>query len=327
MRHARGPSARWGRLVTAKPHILVCIALQPIHRAALAERYAVHDMPGGPPLEDAMPDGASDVTAVVTNGSAGLSAAAMARLPRLALIICYGAGYEHVDLMAARGAGIAVTHAPGVNDATVADHALAMMLALARGLVPLDRAVRAGHWSTSRSPRPTLNGRRVGILGLGQIGSRIATRAAAFETTVAYHSRTPSPTAPWLHVPRLVDLACTSDFLVVACPGGADTRHLVDAHVLDALGAEGFLINVARGSVVDTVALLGALRRGAIAGAALDVVEGEPDVPRELLALDNVILTPHVAGRSPDVVQAQLALCLANLDALFAGRPLTSRVA
>lgn len=312
--------------MTAKPHVLVCIALDPTHLAALAVRHVVHDLPGGPPPEGPMPIGAIDAIAVVTNGTTGFSAASMARLPRLRLIACFGAGHERVDLAAARAARIAVTHAPRVNDSTVADHALALMLALARGIVPLDRAVHREEWRTSRTPRPTLNGRRVGILGLGHIGSKIAARAAAFETTVTYHSRTPAAGAAWQYVPTLVELARLSDFLVIACPGGADTLHLVNAHVLDALGPYGFLINVARGSVVDTVALGEALRRGTIAGAAIDVVEGEPDVPADLLALDNVIFTPHVAGRSPDVLRAQLALCLANLDANATGRPLVARL-
>ena len=305
--------------MTAKPHVLVCIPLEPAQIAALTARYVVHEGSGATAFDGPMPAGAAESTAVVTNGSTGFSAAAMARLPRLALVVCFGAGVERVDVAAARVAGIAVTHAPGINDATVADHALAMMLALARGLLPLDRAVRAGRWRTSRTPRPSLTGRCVGILGLGRIGAKIAARVAAFDTTVAYYSRTPRRDVPWQLAPTLTDLARLSDVLVVACPGGDATRHLVDAQVLAALGESGFLVNVARGSVVDTRALVDALQRGVIAGAALDVVEGEPDLPADLVALDNVILTPHVAGRSPDVVQAQLALCLANLDAHFGG--------
>lgn len=308
-----------------KPEVLVVIPLGGDALAALAREYHVHYVPEGPGASvlDALAD--RPIRAVLTNGSTGLTGAELDRLRRLEIICCYGAGYENVDLGAARARNLPVTHAPAVNDATVADHALALMLALARGIGGLDRAVRAGKWRSSRAERPTLNGASLGLLGLGNVGAKIGVRAAAFEMRVGYHTRRPRDVA-WRHYASLVALARESDFLVIACPGGPATRHLVDREVLDALGAGGFLVNVARGSIVDTEALIAALEAGRIAGAGLDVIEGEPEVPPRLLALDNVLLTPHVAGRSPAAVRAQTDALLANLAARFAGRALLSPV-
>ena len=307
------------------PGILVVVPLPAATLAALRSAYTVHYETDRPAERLAARAGDTSIRAVVTNGSIGLDAAQIAGLPALELVCATGAGYENVDLAAARDRGIAVTHAPGANDATVADHALAFMLALARGIPWLDRAVRAGAWQSSRDERPTLNGGRLGLLGLGQIGARIAARAAAFDMTIGYHTRRPNA-VPWRHCASLVDLARASDFLVVACPGGAATRHLVNREVLEALGPGGFLVNVARGSVVDTAALVAALRERRIAGAGLDVIEGEPEVPADLVALDNVLFTPHVAGRSPAAVAAQGAALAANLATHFAGQPLPSPV-
>ena len=309
----------------SRPGVLVVLPLPERALASLREAYEVHYAPDCP--REAVLERAADagVRAVVTNGSTGFSAAQMARLPGLEIVCAYGAGVENVDLAAARGRGIAVTHAPGANDSTVADHALAFMLALARGLAGLDRAVRAGRWHSSRAERPTLAGAACGVLGLGNIGTKISARAAAFEMRVGYHARRPRD-LPWRYHPSVVDLARASDFLVVACPGGAATRHLVDGEALAALGPGGFLVNVARGSVVDTAALAEALGRGTIAGAGLDVIEGEPEVPPALLACDNELFTPHVAGRSPAAAAAQRDALAANLAAHFAGRALHSPV-
>ncbi len=299
--------------------VLILIPMQAAHLEQLRRRYRVHYAPNGPGDAAAWRPAARQVRGIVTNGSTGVSASLLGQLPSVEIITCFGAGYENVDRSAARARAVPVTHAPNLSDATVADHALALMLALARGVIPLDRAVRAGAWSGSRAARPTLHGRRLGLLGLGAIGLQVARRAQAFDMAIGYHTRRPRPDVPWPHHERLVDLARTSDFLVAACPGGQSTHHLIDAAVLGALGPEGFLINVARGSVVDTAALIAALDAGTIAGAGLDVVEGEPHMPPSLLRHDNLILTPHVAGRSPEVLSAQISSCLANLDAHFAG--------
>lgn len=263
--------------------------------------------------------GAGGVRAVVTNGSTGITGAQMDQLPGLEIICAFGAGYENIDIAAARQRGIVVTHAPGANDATVADHALGLMLALARGFTGLDAAVRRGEWHQARVERATLNGSRLGIIGLGRIGARIAARAAAFDMQVSYCTRAPRAELPWNHCADVEQLARDSDFLVAACPGGAATRHLVNAAVLKALGPEGFLVNISRGSVVDTAALMAALESGAIAGAGLDVFEGEPALPAALLKCRNTVFTPHIAGRSPASITAQTAMLLGSLAAHFGG--------
>ncbi|WP_243389801.1 2-hydroxyacid dehydrogenase [Arboricoccus pini] len=267
------------------------------------------------------------IRAVLTNGSTGFSAGEIAALPKLEIICALGAGYENVDMVAAEARGIVVTHGPGTNDASVADHAMALLMAIARGVVQVDAAVRRGEWAGSRESRPMISGKKLGVLGLGNIGEQIARRGAGgFGMTIAYHSRRRRDGSPWLYLPTPAALAAWSDFMVVAIPGGKTTRHLVDAVVLDALGADGFLVNIARGSVVDTAALIDALKHGRIGGAALDVVEGEPIVPSGLAELRNVILTPHIAGRSPEAVQATIQLVLDNLLAHFGGRPVLTPV-
>ncbi|NDL61879.1 2-hydroxyacid dehydrogenase [Acerihabitans arboris] len=275
-------------------------------------------------------DGAFDpssINAVLTIGSIGLSEAHMAALPNLRLICCQGVGYEKVDLDAARARGIMVANGAGTNDTAVADHALALLAAMVRDIPGLDRAVRRGEWQQARQTRPQLTGRRVGILGLGNIGLKIAKRCAqGFDMEVAYHNRQPRADSELRYCDTVDALAHWADFLVVCTPGGAGTRHLVNARTLEALGADGFLINVSRGSVVDTGALIDCLRRRAIAGAALDVVEGEPEVPAALTALDNIILTPHVAARSPEALEAMFARVLDSLTCYFSGRPVPAPV-
>jgi len=268
-----------------------------------------------------------DIRAVLTNGSTGLSAEEINALTRLEIICAQGAGYEKIDVNAARARNITVTHGPGTNDASVADHAMTLLMSIARGIPQADAAVRRGEWAGSRQPRPMIFGKKLGILGLGNIGQQIARRGArGFDMPVAYHNRTRREDSPFLYCPTPAALAQWSDFLVVATPGGANTRHLVNHRVLENLGPEGFLINIARGSVVDTGALIEALAHQRIAGAALDVVDGEPDVPAELMDLSNLIMTPHIAGRSPEAVAATLQRVLDNLSAHFQGQPVLTPV-
>ncbi len=275
-----------------------------------------------------LPDGgAPGIQAVLTIGSIGLSAADMAALPDLRMVCCQGVGYEKVDLQAARERGIAVTNGTGTNDTSVADHAMALLASIVRDVASLDRGVRRGIWQQARVTRPQLTGKRLGIVGLGNIGQKIAQRCArGFDMAVAYHNRQVRPDCDWLYCASVTELAQWADFLVVCTPGGGETRHIIDRQVLAALGPEGFLINVARGSVVDTSALIDSLQRRAIAGAALDVVENEPAVPAALLALDNIIITPHVGGRSPEAQEAMFALVLDNLTRYFSGRPVLTPV-
>jgi len=239
----------------------------------------------------------------------------------------FGVGYDGVDVAAARERGIAVTHTPNVLNDEVADLAMALVLAVSRRLVEADRYVRTGAWAKGPMPLARkVSGARMGIVGLGRIGNAIARRAEAFGMSIAYTARAEKADAPYPYFATAEALAREVDFLVVITPGGAATRKLIDAKVLAALGKKGYLVNVARGSVVDEPALVEALRAGTIAGAGLDVFENEPNVPAELLALDNVVLTPHVGSATWQTRQAMADLSFGNLQAHFAGKPLLSPV-
>lgn len=268
---------------------------------------------------------ADDIRIVLTRGATGFRAEEMAALPKLELICSLGVGYENIDLSAAAARGIVVTNGPGANAVSVADHAMALLLGVARHLPQADAWVRQGHWNGFMGPQVT--GKRLGILGLGTIGLEIAKRGAnGFGMSVGYYNRRARPESGYTYFDNPRDLAAASDFLVVATPGGAGTRHLVNAEVLEALGPDGYLVNIARGSVVDTDALIAALAQGRLAGAGLDVVDGEPFVPDALKALTNVVLTPHSAGRSPEAVAATVALFLQNATAHFGGQAVLTPV-
>jgi lactate dehydrogenase-like 2-hydroxyacid dehydrogenase len=308
-----------------KPSLLVIMPIGDEFVRTLSTEYEVHDARGAA-REAAIAAAGPRIEAVLTNGTIGLDAATMARLPCLRFIGCLGAGYENVDLATARARGIVVTNGPGANDKCVADHAFALILAVVRGVVAGDRIVRAGQWAAKRGAPPMLTGKRLGILGLGAIGLQIAKRAEAFEMPIAYHNRRPRSDVTYRYVRSARELAENCDILAVSCPGGPATRHLVNGDVLQGLGPRGILVNIARGSVVDTAALIAALRGGTIAGAGLDVVEGEPDVPAALLEFDNVVLTPHLGGRSPETARSTFELFHRNLRAFLAGEPVPTPV-
>jgi D-3-phosphoglycerate dehydrogenase len=262
-----------------------------------------------------------EAKAVITNGSRGMSAEEMKLFPNLQIICIYGAGYENLDILYAHQMNIKTTYAPGANDETVADHALGMMLCLARGFHQIDPLVKKGEWSTLRKERPTLNSSSIGIVGLGNIGSKIAQRAFAFGMNILYH--TPSPkNNPWKYCSSIHELAEKVNYLVIACPGGKETLHMVNKDVLQALGHEAYLINISRGSVVDTNALIEALDHGTIAGAALDVFENEPQIDSKLLGCNNILLTPHISGRSPSAFKVQTEILIYNLNNQFSGQAL-----
>jgi lactate dehydrogenase-like 2-hydroxyacid dehydrogenase len=307
--------------------VLALVRLAPERVAGLtAAGYAVREGAKYASRIDALRDG-GDVRAVLTNGRGGLGGGEMEMLPNLEIVCAVGAGYEAVDLVTARSRGIAVANCPGTNASAVADSAMMLLMASTRHLLQADRFVRAGGWQEQwRVDTPTLSGKRLGILGLGTIGGQIAHRAArGFDMEVGYHNRTAVTGSSYRYFASLIELATWADFLVVAAPGGAGTRHLVNAGVLAALGPKGYLVNIGRGTVVDTAALIDALQAKRIAGAGLDVVEGEPSVPPrlpELLQFENVVITPHCAGRAPEARDAATAVILANLNAHFAGKPL-----
>ncbi|MBC3348558.1 2-hydroxyacid dehydrogenase [Pseudomonas sp. SWRI196] len=264
-------------------------------------------------------------SAVLTRGPLGLTAEEIAALPNLKIICVIGAGYEQVDLQAAHQRGIVVTNGAGVNASSVADHAMALLLALVRDIPYCDAALRRGEWP--RSARPSLAGKRLGVLGLGAVGMAIAKRAAlGFDMSVSYHNRRVRTDVPYTFCATPTELARVSDFLIVATPGGLDTRQLINKQALDALGPKGFLVNVARASVVATDDLISALEQRRIAGAALDVFDHEPEVPQALKNLPNVVLTPHVAGLSPEATRAMVELVGQNLTAFFSGKPVLTPV-
>ena len=266
------------------------------------------------------------IRAILTNGTTLIPSSLLSALPNLGIICTLGAGYEGIDLKALASRDVVVANGPGTNNNSVADHAVALMLAVLRDIPGNDAFVRAGHWRRGDTMRPGAHGRRLGILGLGAVGRIIAKRCSGFDMQIAYHNRRPLPNAEWRYVTTLLQLAEESDILIVALPGGPATRHIVGPAVLDALGPQGVLVNVGRGSVVDTNSLIDALRERRITGAGLDVVEGEPNLPEELLKLSNVVLSPHIAGRSPEAVSATIEMVIANLTAHFAGLPVLTPI-
>ena len=265
------------------------------------------------------------IKAVLTRGPLGLYAEEIAALPLLEIICVIGAGYEHVDLQAASNRGIVVTNGAGVNAPSVADHAMALLLSLVRGIPQNDAAVRRSEWP--KVMRPSLGGKQLGILGLGAVGLEIAKRAAlGFGMEVSYHNRQPRDDVDYTYCATAVELARNSDFLILATPGGASTRHLIDRNALDALGPNGYLVNIGRGSVVVTADLVAALEQRRIGGAALDVFDDEPKVPDALKRLSNTVLTSHVAGLSPEAAHDTVQRVADNLVEYFAGRPVLTPV-
>lgn len=258
--------------------------------------------------------GTSEAEVAVTSYGTGLTAETMDRLPSLRAIASFGVGYDTTDVAEAARRGISVANTPHVLDDAVAEVAVGLVIDLMRGLSESDRFVRRGAWAAGEGFRLTrqVSGARAGIVGLGRIGTAIARRLAALDMQIGYHSRTDKG-VEWPFHPHLLSLAEASDVLVVATAGGPETAGLISAEVLEALGPDGFLVNVARGSVVDEDALVAALEAGAIAGAGLDVYADEPHVPPALLGRDDVVLLPHLASGTNQTRQAMADLVLANV--------------
>jgi lactate dehydrogenase-like 2-hydroxyacid dehydrogenase len=267
-----------------------------------------------------------DVLAIATGGQRRVDGPLLDRLPNVQIVANFGVGYDSVDVHAASERGVVVTNTPGVLDDEVTDTAMGLLLMTVRELNRAEQYLRAGKWPTD-GPYPltksTMAGRRVGILGLGRIGEEIARRAEVFGMTVGYHNRNQKD-VPYRYYPTLLEMARDIDTLVVVVPGGAATHHLVDAEVLEALGPDGVLVNVGRGTAVDEAALIEALRTGTIQAAGLDVYENEPNVPQELIDLENTVLLPHVGSASEPTRRAMGQLVVDNLENWFEmGKPLT----
>ena len=296
----------------------------------IGQRFELMDAAGKPPREVFTADQLSGIRAMITAGGTPLGAAMMDTLPSLRAIVCYGTGYDGVDLAAAAQRGIAVGHSPAANAAAVADLAVTLMLAVTRRLLPADEYVRSGNWSAAKPsplmrPQPGNPGRRIGVYGMGEIGRKIASRVAAFETEVAYFSRSRHD-VPYQYLPSLEALAEWCSVLIVAVRAGVDTHHAVNAGILQKLGKDGYVVNISRGSAIDQQALVAALTDKTIAGAGLDVFEKEPHAPDALTAFPNVVLTPHIGGHTLDSHLAMQDCVIANLEAYFAGKPLAYAV-
>jgi lactate dehydrogenase-like 2-hydroxyacid dehydrogenase len=253
----------------------------------------------------------------------------MARFPRLEIVASFGVGYDHVDTRWAGAHGITVTNTPDVLTEEVADTALGLLLCTVREFPQAERYLRAGKWAQQGYPlsKATLRNRTVGMVGMGRIGQAIARRLEAMQVPVVYHSRRPAAGLSYRHYPKLMEMARDVDVLLVITPGGAETRNLINAEVLAALGGDGILINMARGSVVDEAALIKALQEGTILSAGLDVYAREPDVPPELIAMDHVVLFPHLGSASVATREGMDQLVVDNLLAWDAGKPPLTPVA
>jgi lactate dehydrogenase-like 2-hydroxyacid dehydrogenase len=307
--------------MTQRPALLIMQRhLAPL-TAFLESQYDVYRFWEGPPVE-----AAHDIRALVVAGEFALDKPLIERLPNLQLIACFTSGYDRIDVPWCRARGLAVTHAPGVNHEDVADHALGLILAARRQIADGDRALRAGEWTVdSKLITPSLNGQRLGVVGLGNIGEAVARRAEALRMTVKWWGPRDKPAA-WPRAASLLELARDSDILVVACKADDSNVGLVSREVIEALGPEGLLVNVARGQLVDEPALIAALKDGRLGQAALDVFEDEPTDVARWADVPNTVLTPHTGGATTEAVQAMLMLLMQNLHAAFAGEPLKTPV-
>jgi lactate dehydrogenase-like 2-hydroxyacid dehydrogenase len=315
-----------------KPTLLVLVYLSDEHLALVSERFDMIYAPNQG-LGANRSNGAAQIAArgneirvVLTNGTNGLLAEEIDALPKLELICTVGVGFENVALNRASERGIPVCNAAGTNDDAVADHTMAILLAAIRRLPFLNNGVRHGLWRDDIPRPPHVSGRKMGIFGMGAIGRKVAKRAQGFDMEIGYHSRTRRDELGFRWFNDIVSLADWCDFLVVAAPGGKATYHIVDANVLNALGPQGVVVNIARGTLVDTDAVADALRDKRIWAAALDVYEGEPTPPARLLEFDNAVLTPHIGGISPQAIHASVVRFLENAEAHFSGKPLLTRV-
>lgn len=310
-----------------RPVLLQVGPLLPALQDALAARHEILRLWEAPDQARLLSERGQEVGALVTSGVHGATRELMSALPGLKAVFSFGVGYDSIDIAAARDLGVVVSNTPGVLDDCVADTAFALLIDVARGISAADRFVRRGDWRSGKFPLTSrLAGKTCGIVGLGNIGKSIARRVQAFGMDVAYHGRHQQADVPYQYHASLEELAKAADFLVLSLPGGPATDGLIDAGILAALGPRGYLINIARGSVVDEQALVEALQSGALGGAGLDVFADEPQVPEALLTLDNVVLTPHLGSGTRETRQAMADLVLANVERYFTDGTLVTPV-
>lgn len=295
--------------------------------ADLEKTYVVHKLWQAGDRDAFIDANGGAVRAIATRGELGADAAMMARLPRLEIVSCYGVGTDAIDLAFARDHGIRVTNTPDVLTEDVADHGIGLLLAAARRIPQADRHVRSGAWANGNMALTTrVCGKRLGIAGMGRVGMAVARRAAAFGCAISYFDRRRNDDLPYPHFADLIELADAVDILIVTLAGGESTRAIVNGAVLAALGSDGILVNISRGSTVDEPALLDALEKATIRAAGLDVFWNEPHIDPRFLALDNVVLQPHHASGTVETRKAMGQLVRDNLAAHFAGRPLLTPV-
>lgn len=301
-----------------KPHLLQITRYPAWDQSALDAAYCVHHLDQNPDLQP--------IAAIATSGGAGVASEIINACPNLKLIAIYGVGYDGIDLALCRARNIQISNTPDVLTGDCADLAVGMMLCLARQIPAADHHARSGAWSTASFPlQRRVWGARVGILGMGRIGQDIAQRLTGFGMDIAYAARHAKP-LPYSYIPDPIALASHADFLIVAAAATAETHHIVNARVLQALGPEGYLINISRAANVDEAALLDALESNQIAGAALDVFDAEPHINPRFAALTNVLLQPHHASATLQTRRAMGQLMRDNLAAYFAGQPLLTPV-
>jgi lactate dehydrogenase-like 2-hydroxyacid dehydrogenase len=314
-------------MASEKPDILMLGPPKPVIANGLAPLFTVHRLPDGGDRDAAIAAIADRVRGfAVTLSNVTINAALMSRFPRLEIVSSFGVGYDHVEAQWAGAHGIVATNTPEVLDEEVADTALGLLLCTVREFPQAERYLRAGKWLEKGYPltRATLRDRTAGIVGMGRIGKAIARRLEAFGLPIVYHTRNPRPDVRYRHYPKLLDMARDVDTLMVIVPGGAATQNMINAEVLDALGPNGILINMARGSVVDEPALIRALKDKKILSAGLDVYVKEPEVPSELIAMENVVLFPHLGSGSVWTRTKMDQLVVDNLASWAAGKgPLT----
>ena len=301
--------------------------LSPYLADQLRARFEVHEVPADADPAT-LPKAVQEARALVSFGSVGASAAMMDALPKLEMIGLFSVGYDKVDVAHTREKGIKLSNTPDVLTDDVADLAVGLLYATVRNIAANDRMVRSGQWARGGTVAlsGSVTGRRIGILGLGRIGRAVARRLEPVASEIIYHNRRAVADVPYRYVEDRIAFAQVSDAMIVATSGGPEAQRLVDAAMLDALGPQGVLVNISRGSVIDEDALVAALTEGRIGGAGLDVFVNEPEVPEALLTMDNVVLQPHQGSATVRTCKAMADLVLANLDAWSSGRPLVTPV-
>lgn len=313
-----------------KPEILVITPIYGPTLAQLETEYVVHKLWSASDPQALLREVGPRVRAMVTTGFVGFKRTDIDPLPNVEIVACYGNGHNTYDLVAAKERGIVVTNTPDPTSETVAELAVTLLLTVSRRIAESDRYTRAGRWTGgpgSFGLGHTVMGKTCGVIGLGNIGRGVARRCEALGMSVIYHGPRAKTDVSYRYYANALDMARDADALIVTCPLTTQTRGLVDARAIEALGPNGYIVNVGRGPIVDQQALIAALRDKRIAGAALDVYWNEPEVPAELKAMDNVVLAPHIGSSTVEIREERGEKLLANLRAHFSGRPVLHPIA